>query len=227
MDYREQLLEYFSEYLTERRKELFQKVIRYRTRHITVVLEDIFQPHNASAVLRSCDLTGVQDVHIIENRNTYEVNPDVAMGSFKWLNLYKYNEKENNTLDTFDKLRQQGYRIVATTPHKNDKTLEDISIDGKMALIFGTELTGLSDIAIENADEYLRIPMYGFTESYNISVSVALTLFTLTERLRKSDIPWQLSEDEKLDILLEWSRRSVKRSDVYEKEFINRMKEKK
>jgi tRNA (guanosine-2'-O-)-methyltransferase len=227
MDYREQLLEYFSEYLTERRKELFQKVIRYRTRHITVVLEDIFQPHNASAVLRSCDLTGVQDVHIIENRNTYEVNPDVAMGSFKWLNLYKYNEKENNTLDTFDKLRQQGYRIVATTPHKNDKTLEDISIDGKMALIFGTELTGLSDIAIENADEYLRIPMYGFTESYNISVSVALSLFTLTERLRKSDIPWQLSEDEKLDILLEWSRRSVKRSDVYEKEFINRMKEKK
>jgi tRNA (guanosine-2'-O-)-methyltransferase len=227
MDYREQLLEYFSEYLTERRKELFQKVIRYRTRHITVVLEDIFQPHNASAVLRSCDLTGVQDVHIIENRNTYEVNPDVAMGSFKWLNLYKYNEKENNTLDTFDKLRQQGYRIVATTPHKNDKTLEDISIDGKMALIFGTELTGLSDIAIENDDEYLRIPMYGFTESYNISVSVALSLFTLTERLRKSDIPWQLSEDEKLDILLEWSRRSVKRSDVYEKEFINRMKEKK
>jgi tRNA (guanosine-2'-O-)-methyltransferase len=227
MDYREQLLEYFSEYLTERRKELFQKVIRYRTRHITVVLEDIFQPHNASAVLRSCDLTGVQDVHIIENRNTYEVNPDVAMGSFKWLNLYKYNEKENNTFDTFDKLRQQGYRIVATTPHKNDKTIEDISIDGKMALIFGTELTGLSDIAIENADEYLRIPMYGFTESYNISVSVALTLFTLTERLRKSDIPWQLSEDEKLDILLEWSRRSVKRSDVYEKEFINRMKEKK
>jgi tRNA (guanosine-2'-O-)-methyltransferase len=227
MDYREQLLEYFSEYLTERRKELFQKVIRYRTRHITVVLEDIFQPHNASAVLRSCDLTGVQDVHIIENRNTYEVNPDVAMGSFKWLNLYKYNEKENNTFDTFDKLRQQGYRIVATTPHKNDKTIEDISIDGKMALIFGTELTGLSDIAIENADEYLRIPMYGFTESYNISVSVALSLFTLTERLRKSDIPWQLSEDEKLDILLEWSRRSVKRSDVYEKEFINRMKEKK
>ncbi len=219
---KEKLLTYFSEYLTERRKELFQKVIQYRTRHITVVLEDIYQPHNASAVLRSCDLTGVQDVHIIENRNTYEVNPDVAMGSFKWLDLHKYNEKENNTLETFQKLRKQGYRIIATTPHKNDKTLDDIPLDGKMAIVFGTELTGLSDLAIDNADEYLRIPMYGFTESYNISVSVALTLFTLTEKLRKSDIPWQLSDEEKLDILLEWSRRSIKRSEVLEREFFNR-----
>jgi tRNA (guanosine-2'-O-)-methyltransferase len=219
---KQQLLDYFSEYLTERRKELFQKVIRYRTRHITVVLEDIYQPHNASAVLRSCDLTGVQDVHIIENRNTYEVNPDVAMGSFKWLNLYKYNEQENNTLSAYEKLRKEGYRIIATTPHKNDKTLDDIPLDGKMAIVYGTELTGLSDLAIENADEYLRIPMYGFTESYNISVSVALTLFTLTEKLRKSNIPWQLTEEEKLDILLEWSRRSIKRADVFEKEFFNR-----
>ena len=219
---RQELLDYFSEYLTEHRKSLFQKVIKYRTRHIAVVLEDIFQPHNASAVLRSCDLTGVQDVHIIENRNTYEVNPDVAMGSFKWLDLYKYSDKENNTITAFEKLRKEGYRIVATTPHKDDKTLDNIELGGKMAIVFGTELTGLSDIAIENADEYLRIPMYGFTESYNISVSVALTLFTLTEKLRNSSIAWQLSEDEKTDILLEWSRRSIKRSEILEKEFYNR-----
>ena len=219
------LLDYFSEYLTDRRKELFKNVIQYRTRHIAVVLEDIFQPHNASAILRSCDLTGIQDIHIIENRNEYDVNPDVAMGSSKWLNLYKYNELKNNTLDAYEKLRKQGYRIVATTPHTDDQTLDSIPLDGKIALVFGTELTGLSGIAIDNADEYLRIPMYGFTESYNISVSAALSLFTLTERLRKSDIEWQLTQEEKEDILLEWSRRSVKLPEALEREFMNRIKQ--
>ena len=219
---KQRLFEFFAEYLTDRRKELFNKIIQYRTRHLTVVLEDIYQPHNASAVLRSCDLTGVQDVHIIENKNNYEVNPDVAMGSFKWLNLYKYNEKENNTLETFEKLRNEGYKIIATTPHKNDMLLDELPLDNKLALVYGTELTGLSDIAIENADGYMRIPMYGFTESYNISVSVAITLFTLTEKLRKSDIKWQLNDDEKMDILLEWARRTIKRSDILEKEFLER-----
>ena len=219
------LLEYYSEYLTDRRKEIFKNVIQYRTRHICVVLEDIFQSHNASAVLRSCDLTGIQDIHVIENRNEYDVNPDVAMGSSKWLNLYKYSELKNNTLDAYDKLRKQGYRIVATTPHTNDQTPDSIPLDGKIALVFGTELTGLSDMAINNADEYLRIPMYGFTESYNISVSAALSLFTLSERLRKSTIEWRLTKEEEEDILLEWSRRSVKLSEVLERKFMSRIKQ--
>lgn len=221
---KKEVFTFLSTYLTDQRKQLFDQVIQYRTRHITVVLEDIYQPHNASAVLRSADLTGIQDIHIIENRNQYEVNPEVAMGSSKWLNLIKYKESNENTLKAYESLRKQGYRIVATTPHTNDKNLDEISIDNKMALVFGTELKGLSETAIQNADEYLRIPMYGFTESYNISVSAALTLYTLTEKMRKSDIPWQLSEEEKLDILLEWTRRSIKRSDLIEKEFFLRRK---
>ncbi len=221
---KKEVLAFLSTYVTDNRKQLFNQVIQYRTRHITVVLEDIYQPHNASAVLRSADLTGIQDIHIIENRNQYEVNPEVAMGSSKWLDLIKYNDSEENTLKAYDALRKQGYRIIATTPHTEDKNLDEISLDGKMALVFGTELKGLSETAIQNADEYLRIPMYGFTESYNISVSAALTLFTLTEKLRKSEISWQLTEDEKLDILLEWTRRSIKRSELIEKEFFQRMK---
>ena len=221
---KKEILTFLSSYLTDNRKQLFDKIIQYRTRYITVVLEDIYQPHNASAVLRSADLTGIQDIHIIENRNRYEVNPEVAMGSSKWLNLVKYNKAKENTLEAYDVLRKQGYRIVATTPHAEDKNLDEISLDGKIALVFGTELKGLSETAIQNADEYLRIPMYGFTESYNISVSAALTLFTLTEKLRKSDISWQLSKDEKLDILLEWTRRSIKRSELIEKEFLQRLK---
>ena len=217
-------LDFLSEYLTENRRQLFEKVIQYRTRHITVVLEDIYQPHNASAVLRSADITGIQDVHIIENRNRYQVNPDVAIGSSKWLNLIKYNESEDNTLTAYKALRKAGYRIVATTPHTNDQTLDEIPLDGKMALIFGTELKGLSDTAIVHADEYLRIPMYGFTESYNISVSAALTLFALTEKLRKSSISWQLSKEEQLDTLIEWTKRTLKHAELFEKEFLQKRK---
>lgn len=218
------LLSHLLEFITPERKSLFEKVIVNRTRHITVVLEDIYQSHNASAVLRTCDLTGVQDVHIIENSNQYDVNPDVALGSSKWLNLFKYNETDQNTLLAYNKLREQGYRIVASTPHKNDQDLENIPIDGKMAIVFGTELNGLSNVAIENADEFLRIPMFGFTESFNISVSAALILFTLTNRLRNSSVNWHLSHTEIQEILLEWSRRSIKRSDILENQFLKKLK---
>ncbi len=217
-----ELLSYLSTFLTDKRKALFEKVLQYRSKHITVVLEDIYQPHNASAVLRSCDLTGILDVHIIENRNQYEVNPDVALGSSKWLNLNTYNEHDNNTLSTIQKLRQDGYKIIATTPHKNSQSLESIDLTEKIAVVFGTELTGLSELAIENADDYLRIPMYGFTESYNISVSAALVLFTLTERMRKENVAWQLSETEHLQTLLEWTRRSINKVDAIEKRFLKK-----
>lgn len=216
------LLNYLFSFLTDKRKDLFEKVIAQRTRHITVVLEDIYQPHNASAVLRTCDLTGVQDVHIIENENIYEVNPEVAMGSSKWLNLIIYKNFENNIAEAYKQLRKNGYRIFATTPHKNDKCLEEISIEGKMAFIFGTEMRGLTDNAIQHADEYVRIPMVGFTESYNISVSAALILYTITQKIRNSELKWQLDEDERIEILLEWARRSINRSDLIEKAFFKK-----
>lgn len=212
-----ELVNFLSEFITEERKAIFKQVLQYRSKHITIVLEDIFQPHNASAVLRTCDLTGVLDVHIIENFNEYTVNPEVALGSSKWLNLNIYNEQSNNTLSTFEKLRKEGYKIIATTPHKNSKSLENIDLSEKSAIVFGTELTGLSDIAIDNADEYLRIPMYGFTESYNISVSAALVLFTLSERMRKENVAWQLSETERLQTLLDWTRRSINKVEGIEK----------
>ena len=225
-DYHQQkaLLNHLLEFITPGRKSLFEKVIKNRTRHITVVLEDIYQPHNASAVLRTCDLTGIQDVHIIETNNEYNVNPDVALGASKWLNLIKYNDDTQNTLLAYKKLKDKGYRIIASTPNKNDQSLEDISLDGKLAVVFGTELNGLSDVAIEHADEYLKIPMVGFTESYNISVSAALILYNLTTRLRKTAINWQLTEVEKMEIMLEWSRRSIKRSDILENQFLRSLK---
>jgi tRNA (guanosine-2'-O-)-methyltransferase len=205
-DYNLALRNHLFEFISDNKRHLFETIIQNRTRHFCVVLENIFQPHNASAVLRSCDLFGVQDVHIIENGNTYTLSEDVAMGSSKWLTMHKYNELEQNTVACFDSLREKGYQIVATTPHENEVTLDDLPIDNKTALVFGTELNGLSDVAMANADAFVKIPMYGFTESFNISVSAALSMFHLTEKMRKSSIHWQLSQAEQIDIQIAWAK---------------------
>jgi tRNA (guanosine-2'-O-)-methyltransferase len=221
---KQELLFFLEEFITPNKKNKFDALIQKRTRHLTIILEDIYQPHNASAVLRSCDCFGIQDVHIIENMNTYTVNPDVALGSSKWLTLIKYQARENNTADCLRKLKSQGYRIIATTPHQNDFTPETLPLEQKTALLFGTELAGLSEEAMSLSDGFVRIPMYGFTESFNISVSAALLLYALSERLRKSAIPWQLTEDEMLEIRINWVKNVVKRSDLLEKQFQERRK---
>lgn len=216
------LFDYLAQFISDNKKLKFDKIIQYRTKHITVVLEDIFQSHNASAVLRSCDCFGIQDIHIIENRNAYNLNPDVELGSAKWLNLKKYNQHKNNTIDTFNFLRKEGYRIVATSPHRNDQLLEDLKVDQKIALVFGTELEGLSEIAMENADEFVQIPMYGFTESFNISVSAAIILANLTYKMRKSKIKWQLNDFEKAEVLVSWARSVVKDHALLERNYLHK-----
>ncbi|RLD45999.1 MAG: TrmH family RNA methyltransferase [Bacteroidetes bacterium] len=217
---KKKLREYLFGFISDNKRNLFEKNILNRTRHLTVVLENIYQPHNASAVLRSCDIFGIQDVHIIENSNKYKLSEQVAMGSSKWLNMYKYNTAEDNTIDCFNKLRAKGYKIVATTPHEKDVMLDEMPLEQKTALVFGTELNGLSDVALENADAYVKIPMYGFTESFNISVSAALSMFHLSEKIRKSDIDWQLSEEEIVDIHINWAKGVIKKSDLIVEDYI-------
>jgi tRNA (guanosine-2'-O-)-methyltransferase len=215
------LIDFLSQFTTPRRFQLFKDVASNRTRYITPVLEDIYQPHNASAVLRTCDCLGIQDIHIIEQRNRYKLNPDVELGSAQWLNLIRYNKSEGNTAEAIENLKASGYRIVATTPHTRDVSLDDFDLSpGKVALLFGTELKGLSQQAIDMADEYVRIPMSGFTESFNISVSVAIMTYSLMRDLRSSAIPWRLDETEQKILVLDWLRKSIKHSDQLEKRFI-------
>lgn len=217
------LLEYLMGFVSDNKRTKFEAIVRQRTRYVTVVLEDLYQPHNASAVLRSCDCFGIQDVHIIENANTYEVNPDVALGASKWLNLIRYNTTENNTPEAIATLKTKGYRIVATTPHRSEVTLQQLDLNqGPVALLFGTEMRGLSADALAGADEFMIIPMVGFTESFNISVSAALSLFYLTEKLRNSSIPWQLSAEEQIDTKLDWVRKVVKSSEGLIKDFLRK-----
>ncbi|WP_244880321.1 TrmH family RNA methyltransferase [Saccharicrinis fermentans] len=217
---REELVQFLSEHVTENRNALFDKVLKDRTKYITVVLEDIYQSHNASAVLRSCDCFGIQDIHVIENRNSLSVSRDVALGSTKWLSMSRYNEEENNTRSALRNLKNEGYRIVATSPHTNDVELYDFDVSkGKAAIVFGTELTGISDVVKEEADEFLRIPMYGFTESFNISVSAALVLQHLAHEIRRKEVEWQLTEPEVLEVKLQWLKRTVKSAELIEREF--------
>ena len=222
---KKELIKYLGQIITPERNKLINENVKNRTRYMTVVLEDIFQPHNASAVLRSCDCFGVQDIHIIENENEYNINPDVTKGSTKWLDLHKYNSESNNTLSTINKLKEQGYRIIATSPHYDDVNLEDFDVTkGKFALMFGSEGPGLSKIALDNADEFMKIPMYGFTESFNISVSAAIILHHLSLKLREKNINYSLSELEEEDVILEWLKRSIKKSDMIISDFLNKNK---
>jgi tRNA (guanosine-2'-O-)-methyltransferase len=205
------LINYLSGFITERRRELFERVLDYRTRYITVVLEDIYQSQNASAVLRSCECFGIQDIHIIENKNEYKINPDVVMGSNKWLNLNRFHGKKFNTSDAIKNMRDKGYRIVATTCGEGSVNLEDFDIKkGKFALFFGTELTGLTGEMLDQADEHLKIPMLGFTDSFNISVSAAVILHHLTLKMHGSSVDWKLGESERDDLLIGWLQKSIK-----------------
>lgn len=208
---------YYRSLLTEERTTRMEQVLENRTRYITVVLENIFQPHNASAVLRSCDAFGIQDVHIIENSNSFRPNPTVDMGTSQWLDLHRYRSGKENTEKALLALKKQGYRIAATTPHSDEVNLEEFNLtQGKTALLFGTELDGLTDTALELADEYVKIPMFGFVESFNISVSCALSLHHLVTALHAGSLDWHLKEREKQELLCRWLMRNTKRPELHE-----------
>lgn len=224
-EYREKLTSFINQFIFERRIERIEEVLNYRTDYITVVLEDIYQPHNASAVLRSCDCFGINNVHIIENNYEYTINPDVSMGSEKWLNIscYRKNYSDNNeqnSIKAINELKNKGYRIVATTPNKDGVSPDRFDLaKGKTAVILGSEKNGLSKAAVNLADEYLKIPIYGFTESFNISVSAAIILNRLVTRLHQTDIKWQIGNEKYADMKLDWMLKTVRKPDILIKEF--------
>ncbi len=201
-----QLLYYLESYLTERRRELFKEVLSNRTKHFTVVTEDVYQLHNTSAVMRTCDIFGIQDLHVVEEIEGKRIDKEIAMGAQKWVDLYRYN----NIDQCISTLKDQGYRIVATTPHKDSQFLEDFDVTQKAAFFFGKESDGLSEKVFSQADTFLKIPMYGFTESLNISVSAAIILQQVVSKLRNTEVNWQLSEEEQLLKRLDWTKKTVK-----------------
>jgi tRNA (guanosine-2'-O-)-methyltransferase len=210
-----ELIAYLSAHVTPHKLQKMNEIIQHRTKHVTVLLEDLFQQHNASAIVRSVECFGVQDLHVVQQRFKFSINTGVAMGSSKWISIHDYP----NVQDAYIRLKDSGYRIVATTPHTNACYLEELPLDKKLVLVFGTENVGLSPWALEHADEFVKIPMVGFTESFNVSVSAALCLYQITSKLRQSSIAWQLNEQERIEVYLNWLRRSIRGSGEYERLF--------
>ena len=199
-------LEFLENILTDNRKERFLNVLKNRTNHFTIAVEDIFQMHNTSAVMRSCEVFGIQELNVIEQRYGKSIDKEIAMGAQKWVDINAFDSISG----CVDSLKAKGYQIIATTPHENDCLMDDFDISKPSALFFGTERDGLSEEILQKADGFLKIPMVGFTESLNISVSAAIIIQNLMHRLRNSDINWQLSDEEILKKRLQWARSSIK-----------------
>lgn len=218
------LLAEFYEIITENKREMFDRIAADRTRHLTVVLENVYQEHNASAVLRTCDCFGIQELNVIEKNNQYKVQRDIALGAGRWVDMRNFDQGDNVTMDCLNKLKSEGYKIVATSPHV-EVSMHEMDLTQPMALVFGTERQGISDEVIAAADEIVSIPMYGFTESFNISVSVALMLSALRNRLEKSDLPWKLSEDEQDALKIKWCKKILNGGDALERHFLQKIGE--
>lgn len=214
----ENYLQYLEGFLTKNRIEGFQRVLENRTKHFTVAVEDIYQLHNTSAVMRSCEVFGIQELHVIEQKYGKTIDTEIAMGAQKWVDIHRFATNQ----DCINDLRAKGYQIIATTPHENDCELEDFDITKPSAFFFGTEKNGLSEEVLKQADGYLKIPMVGFTESLNISVSAAIILQNVSTRLRHSDISWQLSEAELLEKRIDWARKSIKDFDFITQKYLEK-----
>lgn len=199
-------LAYLENFITQARRDNFIKILQQRSRHFTVAIEDIFQLHNTSAVLRTCEVFGVQELHVIEEKYGKKIDKEIALGAQKWVDVNRYD----TTTACIESLKAKGYRIIATSPHDESCLMEDFDITQPAALFFGTERLGLSREVLEQADGYLKIPMLGFTESLNISSSAAIIIQNLSSRLRKSDVQWGLSEQEMFEKRIDWARKSIK-----------------
>lgn len=219
---RDKLIGYLGEFVTESKKVKARQVLEQRTRHLVVVMEDFENSHNGSAVLRTCEAMGIQNVHFIENHFKNRISPYISRGGAKWLSIYRHNNTgSNNTIGCLQELKRNGYQIWITEPSQDAENIARLEINQKTALVFGTEFKGVSTEAKAIADKCVSIPMYGFTESFNVSVSVALCLQVLIEKLRCSNLDWKLKEEEKENLILEWYRKMVKRSDLHEQQFLS------
>lgn len=209
-------LNYLEAFITEERRDKFLKVLSQRTKHFTVAIEDIFQLHNTSAVMRTCEIFGLQELHVVEEKYGKKIDKEIAMGAQKWVDVERYN----SVSACINMLKSKGYRIIATSPHNDSCQLDNFDISQPAALFFGTERLGLSDEVLSKADGFLKIPMFGFTESINVSSSAAIIIQQLSTRLRQTNIPWQLSEDEILEKRIDWTRKTIKDIDFVTQRYL-------
>lgn len=206
----QRVIEILEPFVSDNKLQLIDQVLAERTRHVTLVFEDIDKPHNVSAVLRTAECMGIQDLHFIKNKNDYFVNTGITQGAAKWVTMHHHSKVANNVDACYKQLRDQGYTIYATSLHEQSRSIHELDPKQKTAIVFGTEADGITEEAGEKADGYVHIPMAGFTESFNLSVSAAICLTVL----KKGAENWpSLTEEEKLELRAEWYRKIVREAD--------------
>ena len=200
-------IEYLAGFILPERFATLERAARHRTNYMTLLAENMFHPQNASAIMRHCEAFGIQQIHTVEDRCRFDPSVNIVRGTQKWVDV----EHHETTREALAALKAEGYRIVATTPHRCSATPESFDVTkGKFALVFGTEHAGISEEVIEAADDFLMIPMCGMVESLNVSASAAILIYMLSERIRQSVEGWQLTDDQKLKLLTRWTMSSVR-----------------
>lgn len=199
-------LEELYKLISENKKQKIENISKERTYHITVVLENITNTKDISAVLRTCECFGIQNIHIIDTIGNNKINIGVAMGSFKWLNINYYN----NVNDCINYLKNNQYDIVAMSHKNNDSLLEEININNKFAICIGSEENGLSEKFLNLSNYISKIPIYGNSESYNISSSAGISIYSIIRRLKSSDINWKLDNNQLLELKTNWVKKLKK-----------------
>ncbi len=209
----ERLYEILCEHLTPRKRALFDDMANNRTRYFTAVLEDIYQAQNTSAILRSAEAWAMQDLHVVENEHSFAHHHRIAKGAKDWLTVHRYNEEVNNSESCLLRLKSRGYKIVVTALQEDSIPLAEMDMSSPIAVVLGTELTGASETALRLADQKIIIPMYGFTESLNVSVAAGVIFNFISGEIRKQKLNWQLSDEEKLALKIQWAKKTIYWSD--------------
>ena len=212
-------LTYLQSFMLEGSIARFKEMLEERTRHLTIVMDNVVDPYNISAVMRTAECFGIQDLHLLETDRPFKAARKIQRGSVQWVDLYKYKPGEESALQCIRQLKDKGFKIVATTPHTRQQSVAELDITQPIALVLGQERDGVSELMKQHADEFVVIPMQGFTESLNISVAASIMIYELNKRLRESSINYHLSEKEKFNIMAKWTYNSLENAEGILKNF--------
>ena len=212
----QEIYDYLQQFLTDERLSKIEHFSKESSDFVLPVMEDVYQFRNAAAIVRSVEACGFHHVVALEEENVFNPNLKVTKGAETWVQV----EKMPNNLDSLKEIKSRGYRILAVSPEKNATMLPDYEVKEPIALVFGTELEGVSDEIIDFADETLAIPMFGFTKSFNVSVAAAICMYELKQKLIKSGIEYQLSEEKLLELKIRWAKNSIKSSEQILERFL-------
>lgn len=210
--------DYLKKFLTNERLEKIEEKSHESSDFVLPIMEDVYQFRNAAAIVRSAEACAFHKIMALESKNIFEPNLQVTKGADTWVQV----DKKPHHLQTLENVKSKGYRLVAVSPEKNATPLPDFKITQPVALVFGTEWQGVTDDFLDYCDETLVIPMYGFTQSFNVSVAAALCMYDLKQKLIHSGIDYKLNEEKRLQLMIRWAVNSIRSGEEIHKDYLSK-----